>query len=101
MLQARYGGLEEEARGLQGRLGEVEGDNRGLAAEVRHLKAALEEGQAALLQQRQLSHDLQSTVDGQRTDIRAALDLVSQRPFSQTARGPNPHACIQNAQGPM
>ncbi len=85
VLQARYGGLEEEARGLQGRVGELEGDNRGLIAEARHLKAALEEGQTALTQQRQLSQDLQCTVDGQRADIRAALDLVSPQPLTRDA----------------
>ena len=64
-------------RGLHGRVGELEGEKRGLAAEVRHLKTALEEGQAALSQQRKLASDLQCTVDDQRADIRAALDLVS------------------------
>ncbi|KAK9845131.1 hypothetical protein WJX74_010969 [Apatococcus lobatus] len=76
VLQARHGGLEEEVRGLQGRMGELEGDNRGLVAENRHLKATVEEAQSALSQQRNLSRDLQSTVDDQRADIRAALDLV-------------------------
>ena len=77
VLQARFGGLEEEARGLQGRVGELEGEGRGLIAENRHLKAALEERQAALTQQHNLSRELQFTVDDQRADIRAALDLVS------------------------
>ena len=77
VLQARYGGLEEEVRGLQGRVGELEGDNRGLVAENRHLKATVDENHAALTHQKNLQKDLQSTVDDQRADIRAALDLVS------------------------
>ena len=71
-------------------------------------KIAREKRQAALTQRCNLPRDLQSTVDDQRADIRAALDLVS---FHQClSHHPFPHgelevqgqyACLQLEQAPV